>query len=785
MMEVRVLSGGEEEKLHVHTDYEIFLVLTGEALIANGPHTYTLKRDGIFFINTNVKHRCQVSAGGLVLCYQISYHDTFKIVALPYLLYDLSPGAHNLQQLGALRGLLKNIATLSVRGTTLDNIQLQSLYNQVLYLLVENFSNWSPDQLDNITLSKDNRLQHMQDYIINNCDKQLSLQHLADRFDLSVPYLSKYIKRELGMGFVQYVNNIRLYNAVDQLTHTSRPVTQIAYDNGFTNLTSFNKLFKATFQCSPSAYRKQNTQPRDTGRGENHTAQVLQAYLADNPFTLAEEGETAPLRISLDLSAPPQVLYKNWNILFTFGASHRLLDSGIQEHVLQLCRHLGFTHLRIWGLFSEENSVDKNSVSHFNFTKLNQIFDFLHKNGLVPHIDLGFQADEVYGGFDVMVRYRQTDIQFTELSQYSRLLSQFIKNAINRYGMDYVSQWNFEFWKDPRLDFDNTEVTYFTVFDVAYEAIKKILPQVEIGGCGLTILGSMAEFEKTLQIWSQRPIVPDFFTVTLYPYHYTADQRLELSQDADYFVRSIGRLKDLMGQYGMGDKKLYINGWNLTRSSRNSINDSCYKAAYIVKNTLQCLDKVNGIAYNGSTDLLDEHFDTPCILTGGLGLLTKDGIRKPAYYAYQFLHRLGGKLLALGENYIVTQDHDDILLLCHNCIQPGLDYYLHHKDDVKPAEVLTLFAQRKLQVQISLAQVPGREYVAKKYRLHDHTGSILDIWMQAGMPDVADMEDIQYFQALAIPQLSSTRLEAQLSRLHYKTQLECNEIQLIHFKLQA
>lgn len=784
MFELRVMQQGFDEKIHAHVDYELFLVLAGEASVDNGPVTTRLRRDAMFFINSNVKHKCRVGKDSVVLSYQISYGDAYKTIALPYIIYDITPTGENVGKLAQLRKLLKNIATLTVRGATLDNIKIQSLAYEVMHLLVRDFSNWSPSQLDNNAISRENRLQMILDYIINNAHSQLSLQHLSDKFGLSVLYLSKYIKRALGMGFNQYLNNIRLHNAVDDLIQTARPVTQIAYDNGFTNLTSFNRLFRAAYQCSPSEYRKSNA-PLEEGSYEEHTAIALNEYLVKNPFTLTEDGAGQVARASFDVPGDPPRYFKNWNVLLTFGAAHQLLDSRIQEQVLMLCKSLGFSNLRIWGLFSEENSIDKNSQSNFNFTKLNQIFDFFYNNNLIPFIDLGFQAEAIYGGLDITIRYRETDIEFTELSQYQKLLTHFLKNAINRYGMDYVRQWKFELWKDPRLPFEDADVTFFRVFDVAYEAIKKVLPESIIGGCGLPILGSVADFEKTLKIWEGRNIQPDFYTVALFPYHAVADGRLELSQDEDYLTRSISRLKASLHSFDMEDKRLYINGWNLSRSSRNSINDSCYKAAYIVRNTIRCLGNVDGIAYNGTTDLQNEHFDTTGVLSGGLGLLTKDGIKKPAFYAYQFLNRLGSRMLAQGENYVATQDHDDIIVLCHNCVQPGLDYYLHHKDNVKPAEVALLFEDKNLNLVFSITLPEERSYLVKKYRLNRQAGSVLDIWLQTGMSETADKEDIQFFQAMAIPHLSTEAVQSNLMKLNYKTELETNEIQLLHFRLQA
>ena len=46
------------------------------------------------------------------------------------------------------------------------------------------------------------------------------------------------------MSFAEYLTNVRLFHAVDDLLYTSTPITRIAYDNGFASVAVFNKIFK-------------------------------------------------------------------------------------------------------------------------------------------------------------------------------------------------------------------------------------------------------------------------------------------------------------------------------------------------------------------------------------------------------------------------------------------------------------------------------------------------------------------------------------------------------------
>lgn len=54
----------------------------------------------------------------------------------------------------------------------------------------------------------------------------------------------------------QYVVNRRLSAAAARLAATARPISEIAYDVGFNDLSYFNACFRSTFGCAPSAWRR-------------------------------------------------------------------------------------------------------------------------------------------------------------------------------------------------------------------------------------------------------------------------------------------------------------------------------------------------------------------------------------------------------------------------------------------------------------------------------------------------------------------------------------------------
>lgn len=59
---------------------------------------------------------------------------------------------------------------------------------------------------------------------------------------MSNAYLSRYLKKNLGMNFIDYLNNVRLHYAVENLLYNDTTITRASLDNGFANTAVFNKL---------------------------------------------------------------------------------------------------------------------------------------------------------------------------------------------------------------------------------------------------------------------------------------------------------------------------------------------------------------------------------------------------------------------------------------------------------------------------------------------------------------------------------------------------------------
>lgn len=93
------------------------------------------------------------------------------------------------------------------------------------------------------------------EYIESNYQADIYLEQIAERFNTSAKYLSRLFKETLGIGFHEFLTTFRIEKAKNLLTDTDLSVNRIGQMVGFTNYSTFFRLFKKYEGINPSQYR--------------------------------------------------------------------------------------------------------------------------------------------------------------------------------------------------------------------------------------------------------------------------------------------------------------------------------------------------------------------------------------------------------------------------------------------------------------------------------------------------------------------------------------------------
>lgn len=103
------------------------------------------------------------------------------------------------------------------------------------------------------------RLDPVWGLIAAHWDQPIPLEEAAAVAHLTPSAFARLFKRTMGKTFVQYLHELRIAHACQALTGTDHPITRIAADSGFTNLSNFNRVFRRLQGCTPRTFRKQST----------------------------------------------------------------------------------------------------------------------------------------------------------------------------------------------------------------------------------------------------------------------------------------------------------------------------------------------------------------------------------------------------------------------------------------------------------------------------------------------------------------------------------------------
>lgn len=108
-----------------------------------------------------------------------------------------------------------------------------------------------------IAVSSDKKdILKAKEYIDKHYMESLSLQVLAEQIHMNPYYFSSFFKKNTGENFKDYVNRIRIENALPLLLSTDMKTYEIAEKVGFGDIRMFNGAFQKVYKETPGNYRK-------------------------------------------------------------------------------------------------------------------------------------------------------------------------------------------------------------------------------------------------------------------------------------------------------------------------------------------------------------------------------------------------------------------------------------------------------------------------------------------------------------------------------------------------
>lgn len=737
-------------------------------LMINRESTYLISPDGDSFL-------CMITISAQTLKPYIEWENT-KFLGTPV---DSNEKNHS-----ELSGILKKLLDIFVTITKgKPDAKMTGIFYMLIYYLLKNYLD---KEKIPVATKQEERKAKVEGYIEQNYRKPITLQQLADEVYLTYYYLSHNFKQMFGMGFQQYLNTVRLRHVVEELIYTDKAITEIAIDNGFTSASVLNRVFQAKYKATPSAYKKQVQKKRN--QVEEPEQKLLLEKMEEELCT--NEPMEPPMKSRHQITTDVKIekrLKKVFNRMINIGFSVDLLSSSLQEHMIILHRELGYTYMRVWNVFHEQIEFRHgHEIKNFNFEKLDRIFDFMVENRLKPFIEFGDKPKLITEN-PSNDRIREMESigkrEFNSKEEFKLVLSSFIDHIIERYGVDEVTTWQYEFWNDfyrPGRQKGSEQVGFFEAFDIGYAIIKERIPDCMVGGSGMPFSEDVKDFLKKWKTYQN----PDFISILLFPYSWEKGRdgyETYYMPEENGVANTIQKMHSYIEEAGL-DAMLYIDEWNSSVSnSRNYQNDSCFQAAYCVKNAIDIIDQVDLVGYWAGSDYFASFYDPYKPINGSSGLISRSGIRKPAFYAFQFLNSLDSFLVYKDANAMITTDkRGGYSILCHNYRHMDYQYHMDEKTQQSVESHILKAGTNGIHVGFQLAGIKEGRYQLSIWKMGPGKGSVLEEWHKLGMEFELRKEIMEYLKNTCSPQLTLKKaIVREDGILTFEIELDQQEIALV------
>lgn len=103
-----------------------------------------------------------------------------------------------------------------------------------------------------------NTIQQILSYCSENYKKNISIKDVADALFISESYVTKVFSVKLGCAFRKYINELRISEAKKLLRKKDMRITDVMYECGYNNQSSFNRIFLSEQGVTPRQYKDNN-----------------------------------------------------------------------------------------------------------------------------------------------------------------------------------------------------------------------------------------------------------------------------------------------------------------------------------------------------------------------------------------------------------------------------------------------------------------------------------------------------------------------------------------------
>lgn len=807
-----VVNDNQMTSINWYAGFKIIYVLAGSVEIIWNKQKSIMHAEDFLVINPFEPHSILPITESEVLAMHIPeaffgrfcYHSHLQT-------FDCRSNACALQQERQIEAIRTLYARL-FRAVYKQNIGTAFVYREVFSLIDILIGSFQREQVEQVSPMRRKTVEQFQDilrYLHQNYRSDLSIGEVSKAFYISPNNLSRYFQRRLHTTFTSYLSEIRLGASYAEVQQSDKPITEIALENGFHSVSFFVRCFKKRYEMTPSDVRRKrceqlsDTSVQNTVGNDSERFLSLLKYLgSDEEVNVIRRVEERSLSVRIDQKGSP--LQVTWKRLMNIGYASEGLIGSVQRQLECIQREIGFEYIRFQGLLDDDMMVYQESeegIPSYCFEKIDKLLDFLLSIRFKPYLEFGFMPSQLAADKkNSCFFFKRSNLCMPNNNEkWLALVFALVEHLENRYGCRELEKWYFSMpsihcavlgERGGRREYEQFCVLYRQL----YRHLKGRSTHYRLSGPGIYSNAiDMGYLQEFLTMCTAECCVPDQITLLCFPYEPISDRNFfgklshnevfaeALSENESYVLQLRTQIGRILRQAGIMNAEITLVEWNSVLGQRDYSNDSCFKAAYLIKNLVENEGAYWGMGYWTANDMQSEAPPTTLPFHGGYGLHTEQGIPKSAYNALRLFNRMGNQRLLKEDGCLITQSPEQVQIIAYNYCHYDALYRNHYVLNNGAKNCYDRFVEKDdLRFIITLNNLKGRanHCCIRRYSINRDHGSAFDTWLAMGMPERLGTEEIEYLEAASCPQYQVESINTEGS-LRIVAQVAPLEVQLI------
>jgi xylan 1,4-beta-xylosidase len=381
-------------------------------------------------------------------------------------------------------------------------------------------------------------------------------------------------------------------------------------------------------------------------------------------------GQPVRQNVLVDAGANARPFPHFWEQIFGSGRAVLSLRDSYRRDLRATKAATGLQYVRFHAIFHDEVGVyeeDGAGQPVYNWSYVDQIYDGLLENGVRPFVEMSFMPRKLAASLEPHAFwYKPFPSPPKDFRKWEELVYNFARHLVERYGIDEVSQWYFEVWNEPNIDFwtgQPKQSTYFELYDHAARAIKRAGPALRVGG---PATAQAAWIPEMIDHCVAAGIPLDFVSTHVYANDSAEDVfgTHDKIPRSEMVARAVRKVYDQVKRSARPDLPIHWSEYNASYKNEVEVTDSAFMGPWLAS-TIQKSDGLAAtMSYWTFSDVFEEQGVVKMPFYGGYGLIAEGGVPKAAFEAFAMLHRLGDQRLQVNlEDALVTKRADGTLAI--------------------------------------------------------------------------------------------------------------------------